>query len=223
VELAEELQRGGNTDAGGLVDRFFAEAAQWPEDMVLVPAGAFPFGKTNEMVDVAAFQIDRYPVTNEEYERMVPGHRQRRDKYSNEDRQPVIWVSWFEASLFARWRGCRLPSEEEWEKAAGWDAAGKKKRVYPWGDEFDAAHCNTGESEIGKTTLVGSYSGGVSPYGIHDMAGNVWEWTNSPTGGRARVVRGGSWNSHFSAACVCRYDYDPGDRYANKGFRCAGT
>ena len=226
VELAEELQRGGNTDAGGLVDRFFAEALPWPEDMVLVSAGAFPYGDNNEMIDVAAFFIDRYPVTNEEYERMVPGHRSLRDRFSDDDRQPVVWVSWFEANLYAKWRGCRLPTEQEWEKAAGWDAAGKKKRVYPWGDEFDAARCNTYESKIGKTTPVGSYSNGVSPYDIHDMAGNVFEWTSSPWSDDDSdpVARGGSWiGNHDYAACAYRDLNDPDDRDDYIGFRCART
>jgi formylglycine-generating enzyme required for sulfatase activity len=209
-----------------LVEKFLAEAAPWLEDMVVVPAGAFPYGKTNETAEAGAFRIDRYPVTNEEYERMVPGHRQRRDQYSNEDRQPVIWVSWFEASLYARWRGCRLPSEKEWEKAAGWDAAGKRKRVYPWGDKFDAARCNTYESKIGKTTPVGSYSNGVSPYDIHDMAGNVFDWTSSPWSDddSGPVVRGGSWGYfHDGAACAHRLYNSPDGRSRNIGFRCSRT
>ena len=89
---------------------------------------------------------------------MAPGHRRLRNEYSDSDRQPVILVNWFEARLYARWRGCRLPSEQEWEKAAGWDADAGKKRVYPWGDGFEAAFCNTDESGIGNTTAVGSYS-----------------------------------------------------------------
>ncbi len=220
VELAEEL------GARELVDPFFAEAEKWPEDMVLVPAGAFPYGKANEMVDVAAFSIDRYPVTNEEYERMVPGHRKLRSQYSDTDRQPVIYVSWFEARLYARWRGCRLPSEQEWEKAAGWDAGEKKKRVYPWGDHFVKAFCNTRESRLNRTTPVGAYLQGASWYGVHDMAGNVWEWTESVwgEGDETRVVRGGSWyfNSDY-AACAFRYYNYPGSRYDDVGFRCART
>ena len=73
VELAEELQRRGNEQAGRLLDEFFAEAEKWPENMVVVAAGAFPYGKHNEMVDLAAFRIDRFPVTNEEFERWRRG------------------------------------------------------------------------------------------------------------------------------------------------------
>jgi formylglycine-generating enzyme required for sulfatase activity len=222
VELAEELK------ATELVDPFFAEAEKWPEDMVLVPAGVFPYGKANEMVDLAAFSIDRYPVTNEEYERMVPGHRGLRDQYSDADRQPVIYVSWFEARLYAQWRGhgCRLPREREWERAAGWDAAGEKKRTYPWGDEFDDALCNTDGSKIGKTTPVGAYPRGVSPYGVHDMAGNVWEWTESPWAEHDNnpVVRGGSWRfDNGNAACASRVSLIRDDRLNLIGFRCART
>jgi formylglycine-generating enzyme required for sulfatase activity len=226
VELAEELRRRGNQQAGRLLDEFFAEAKKWPEDMVVVAAGAFPYGKDNEMVDLAAFRIDRFPVTNEEFERMAPGHRRLRSKYSDADRQPVIMVNWFEARLYARWRGCRLPSEEEWEKAAGWDADAGKKRVYPWGDEFDAAFCNTYESGIGKTTAVGSYSNYASPCGAQDMAGNVWEWTESAwsEGDETRVVRGGSWLfNRDDAACAYRSSNVPDDRVIYYGFRCART
>jgi formylglycine-generating enzyme required for sulfatase activity len=225
VELAEELQRRGNEQAGRLLDQFFAEVQKWPEDMVMVAAGAFPYSEDNKMVDLAAFRIDRFPVTNEEFERMAPGHRKLRNEYSDSDRQPVIVVNWFEARLYARWRGCRLPSEQEWEKAAGWDADAGKKRVYPWGDSFEAAFCNTDESGIGHTTAVGSYSE-AGPYDVQDMAGNVWEWTESAwsEGGEARVVRGGSWSDpRFGAACACRPYYNPDHRGSNFGFRCART
>jgi hypothetical protein len=226
VELAEEIQRRGNEQAGRLLDEFFAEAEKWPENMVVVAAGAFPYGKHNEMMDLAAFRIDRFPVTNEEFERMAPGHRKLRNEYSDSDRQPVIYVNWFEARLYARWRGCRLPSEQEWEKAAGWDADTGKKRVYPWGDGFEAAFCNTREADIGKTTVVGAFSNYGSPCGAQDMAGNVWEWTESAwsEGGETRVVRGGSWgDTRGFAACAFRNGYAPVNRNDYFGFRCART
>jgi hypothetical protein len=207
VELAAEL--GAKT----LLDAFFGEAAKWPEDMVLIPAGAFPYGKVNKTVDLAAFNIDRYPVTNVEFERMVPGHSSFRTERSETDRQPVIYVSWFEAQLYARWRGCRLPTEQEWEKAAGWDAANKKKRVYPWGDEFDSTKCNTYESKIHKTMPVGSYPHGISPYGVHDMAGNVLEWTESPWE-EGQDARDSWWSWWGQPACF--HIFDQSTPLANK-------
>jgi formylglycine-generating enzyme required for sulfatase activity len=228
VELAEELRRRGQQEAGDLLDAFCSEAANEREDMVEVETGAFPYGPTNEFVELAAFAIDRHPVTNEQYERMLSGDRKLRLPVSGTDMQPIIFVNWFEARLYARWRGrgCRLPSEQEWEKAAGWDANSQKKRVYPWGDDFDMARCNTGESRTGKTTSVDAYPAGASASGAWDMAGNVWEWTDSlwNEGSEARVLRGGSSQDISGyAACVCRFNLDPGDRHISVGFRCART
>ena len=227
VELAEQFARNGNEEARALLDEFFAEAAAWPEDMVPVPGGPFPFGSANQMVQAASFSIDRHPVTNAQYERMAPGHRKLRKRYSDSDQQPAIYVNFFEAQLYARWRGCRLPTEQEWEKAASWNAQKQRKRVFPWGDTFDASLCNTYESRIRKTTMVGSYPKGTSHYGVHDMAGNVWEWTSSPwsESDSDPVIRGGSWNdNHDYAACVYRGDYYGPDVRCNiVGFRCART
>jgi formylglycine-generating enzyme required for sulfatase activity len=220
VELAEELARRGDEVAQELLDKFFAEAVGLAEDMVDVPAGAFPFGKTTTKVEVAAFKIDRYLVTNQDYERMIPCHR--RNEYSDTDRQPVVEVSWHEARLYCRWRGrgCRLPSEQEWEKAAVWDEAAQQKRVYPWGDKFDASLCNTAEGKLGKTSEVGAYPPeGHSACGCADMAGNVFEWTESLLKDQeSRVLRGGSWLFDHS---VGRYVDHPRYRDSFIGFRCA--
>ena len=207
VDLAEELARRGENQAAALLDKFFSEAPKEQDEMVDVAAGPFAFGDDGRMVDVPAFFIARYPVTNEEFERMIPRHA--RDSVSDQDRQPVVHVSWFEARLYCRWRGrgWRLPTEFEWEKAAGWDPKMERKGVYPWGDTFDAARCNTLETGLRKTTVVGSYPAGRSAYGCEDMAGNVWEWTDSlwSANDDARVVRGGSWiSSHEGAACAYR-------------------
>ncbi len=186
--------------------------------MVPVAGGRFPYGEKNKSVDVPAFEIDRTPVTNEQFSRMVPGHLRLLPKEFAGPRQPVVVVNLYEAELFARWRGCRLPTEEEWEKAASWDAELGRKRKYPWGDEFDSAKCNTKEAKIGRTTDVGSYPLGRSAVGCDDMAGNVWEWTQPGS------VRGGSWfSSSDLAACGRRGDCEPYFRNLPIGFRCART
>ncbi len=157
---------------------------------------------------------------------------------------PVVQVSWRDAQAYVRWLNetyghelpegyaFRLPSEAEWEKAA----RGEYGNTWPWGDEWDAARCNSAEGGPGETTPVGAYSPqGDSPYGAADMAGNVWEWTRSlkrdypydPDDGRedesasgARVVRGGSFNSsRRSARAACRYWDGPVDRDLDQGFR----
>jgi Sulfatase-modifying factor enzyme 1/NACHT domain len=224
VELAEELSGRGDEVARELLNEFFAEAVGQPEDMVEVPAGAFPFEDPAAMVEVAAFQIDRYLVTNQDFERMIPGHP--RDKWSDTDRQPVIWVSWHEARLYCRWlgRGCRLPSEQEWEKAAAWDAAAQHKRLYPWGDEFDASLCNTEEGNRGKTSAVGDYPKGRSACGCEDMTGNVWEWIESlgPLEGDMLRIRGGAWTFDRRSATYANRTSTPArSRDSDVGFRCA--
>ena len=227
VELAEELASRGNETADRLLKDFFREAAQCGLDstgkMALVEAGEFIY-QENERVDLPSFWIDKFPVTNRDYECMVPSHRRERDHYSETDDQPVIYVSWYEARLFCCWRGAgfRLPTEQEWEKAASWDAATGKKRTYPWEGDFESARCNTSESGSRKTTPVGSYPNGVSPYGCEDMAGNVWEWTDSrwAGGSESRVLRGGSWLvGRGGARAACRVVGRPGSRGYDLGFR----
>jgi hypothetical protein len=214
VELAEELAARGVAGAQPLLDAFFAEAARYGLD------------STDRMALVDGFYLDRYPVTNREYECMIPGHKKLRDRYSDTDDRPVINVNWYEARLFCCWRGSgfRLPTEQEWERAASWDPARGVNRKYPWGDEFDPARCNTPESGPRKTTPVGAYPDGISAYGCYDMAGNVWEWTESlwSTERIARAVRGGSWAYPSDAAACSNRDYQyPHDRSSDRGFRCA--
>jgi formylglycine-generating enzyme required for sulfatase activity len=150
------------------------------------------------VVNVEGFFIARTPVTNGEFALFVAetGHWPPRHWHgslppSEIIDHPVVHITWRDALAYAEWRGMRLPTEEEWEKAA----RGIDGRVYPWGDTFVPGRCNTRESGTGGTTSVGCYSpDGDSPCGCADMEGNIWEWTASEERrGEYRVVRGGSF------------------------------
>jgi formylglycine-generating enzyme required for sulfatase activity/class 3 adenylate cyclase len=187
--------------------RFFG-----PEAMVEVPAGPTWIGSTqankderkavmredlhervdsepeHHQVEVAAFRMDRNLVTNSEFAEFRPVHAHRFPP--EEADHPAVYVSWEDAVAYAEWLGKQLPTEEEWEKAA----RGPEGFDYPWGDEFDPAKVNSAESELRKTTPIGAYPEGASPYGCLDMAGNVWEWTASAwkDGGPFKTQKGGS-------------------------------
>lgn len=228
-------------------------------EMVLVPAGEFTMGSSDEDEDAGddekpahwvyldAYYIGKYPVTNAQYRRFTEdtGHPEPEswgDDDFNSDKQPVVGVSWKDAVSFCRWmskktgREYRLPTEAEWEKAA----RGTNGRKYPWGDEApDSTLCNFND-EIGKTTEVGSYPQGASPYGCQDMAGNVWEWCNDwydedyykrspqrnpqgPSSGGYRVLRGGSWSDSANDLRSAFRDRDDPDYRSGCGFRCAAS
>jgi formylglycine-generating enzyme required for sulfatase activity len=218
-------------------------------------------------VTLDAYAISRYPVTNDEFARFIEdgGYRERdywteagwkqkegdgwtQPRYWDDDKwnapsQPVVGVSWYEALAYCNWlaaktgRPYRLPSEAEWEKAA----RGTDGRRYPWGNQWDPARCNNKESGPGRTTPVGEYPTGDSPYDVGDLVGQVWEWCSSKyasypylvgdareglEGDDVRILRGGSWaDSNFAGVCRCgyRYRYSPWYRGYDGGFRCART
>ncbi|MGH2514947.1 MAG: SUMF1/EgtB/PvdO family nonheme iron enzyme [Ktedonobacterales bacterium] len=218
-----------------------------------VPAGPFQMGSDPKRDPVArpdeplhtvtlpAFQIARYPVTVAEYACFVrAGHSEpQKTRFSTHWQvqlqrldHPVTCVAWQDAAAYASWLALltgqpwRLPTEEEWEKAARWDLLTNTSRIFPWGDTFDRDRCNTSDLNNSKgTTPVDQYPTGLSPCGAWDMAGNVSEWTSSAYDDSApnRVLRGGGWRYIFPVeargACRPRSLTDPADTIDVLGFR----
>jgi formylglycine-generating enzyme required for sulfatase activity len=227
-----------------------------PNPMVLVPAGDFPMG-TNERfsdegpqhtVHLDAYYIDKYEVTNLQYEKFIdathrkaPSHFTDRQVPQGKADHPVTFVTWYDARDYCAWAGKRLPNEAEWEKAA----RGTDARTFPWGNEFDIRKANTpvrwGRIGVeGDTTPVGAFPDGASPYGLQDMSGNVWEWTDSwylaypgntdkseNYGEIYKVLRGGSWwdcsfyRCGISAPAYNRSFFNARVKNKTFGFRCA--
>jgi formylglycine-generating enzyme required for sulfatase activity len=188
------------------------------------------------------YYLAKTPVTNVQYTAFVratgyvqPSYWKGRRPPRGKKDHPVVYVSWDDAMKYCQWlsevtgRNYDLPSEAEWEKGA----RGTDGRIYPWGNQWDAARCNSGESGLEETTSVYAYPQGASPYGILDMAGNMFEWTRSlwgrslekpdyrypykPTDGREnliggsllyRVVRGRGYGyPHECMRCAFRSGY----------------
>jgi serine/threonine protein kinase len=214
--------------------------------MRLVPGGPFPMGsgRDEHTVDLPPFYIDQYEVTNRLYAECVRAGACQRPQRVNSATHPryyeapdfanfpVVWVNWPMAVAYCQWRGARLPTEAEWEKAA----RGAEGRRYPWGARIDRRLANYGLLE-GDLLSVGSYPDGQSMYGVYDLAGNAWEWVSSlnrpypyrPDDGREspteigkRILRGGSWRSEpeFLHGAF-RYEADQMNADLDIGFRCA--
>ena len=220
-------------------------------EMILIPAGEFLMGsqkgqgndneRPQHRVYLDAYYISNYEVTNEQFAQFMRGTGYdaggdwKKYAKAGKEKHPVVCVNWDDAMAYCRWAGGTLPTEAQWEKAA----RGNDDRQYPWGDSWEAGRCKNNSSG---TTAVGSYPGGASPYGLQDMAGNIWEWCSDwfgdkyygsspsrnpegPRSGVSRVVRGGSRGiaCHNSFRCANRYGDLPDFRNSYCGFRFART
>ncbi|MFN8008558.1 MAG: formylglycine-generating enzyme family protein [Terriglobia bacterium] len=213
------------------------------DGMRLVPDGDVTLGSANSSdaekpfhrVSVQAFYLDKFEVTNEEYQRFCaatgkapPAFWKGKQVPAGLEKHPVVQITWSDALAFARWSGKRLPTEAEWERAA----KGPNVTRYAYGNTYDLRKANT---EQRRTLTVGSFS--PNPYGLYDMTGNVQEWTSSlyapypyrkddgredVKGTGPRVVRGGSYTSDESSArCLVRREVGSTETLPDTGFRCA--
>ena len=218
--------------------------------MVKIPAGTFTFGNNNgeddeaptQQMELPEFEIDMFEVTNADFRQFVEatgyvtedearGSSGWRGFAEGKDRHPVVKVSWNDAVAFCEWAGKRLPTEAEWEKAA----RGTDGRIYPWGNDWDPTKLNGKDSGLRGTAVVGSFGAGASPYGVQDMAGNVWEWVvdwykaypgatyqDAFYGERFRVLRGGGWfETQDNTRVTNRSANVPEAANDDIGFRCA--
>ena len=220
--------------------------------MVLIPAGEFTMGsdkgdddeQPSHKVLLDSFYLDKFEVTNGRFAKFVEaiqseppwGFADKETPVLRPD-QPVRWVNWMDSIGYCLWVGKRLPTEAEGEKAA----RGPDGRAYPWGnDPPTPAHAVFGLKEASDTvSAIGNRDKGKSPYGVHDLAGNLYEWTTDwydeefysknpainprgPSEGTAKVQRGGSYiNGAYRLRSSFRTKGDPTEHDPNVGFRCA--
>jgi len=237
-----------------------------PNGMIRIPAGPFIMGSDKEdtegktaefgmvkplyqdehpahTVALPTYFIDQYETTNAQYLKFIqstgarpPGDWMDGKPPVGRDNYPVTGVNWYDADRFCKWAGKALPTEAEWEKAA----RGPNGLEFPWGNEFDEKKANTGGSGVNDLAPVGSFPQGRSPYGVDDMAGNVWEWTadwyqpypgshyqSDAFGQKTKVLRGGSWGGagHYALSyfyrAAHRLNSEPELGFPDAGFRCA--
>ena len=233
-----------------VVDPSIIAAAQ-KEDMARIPPGLFLRGyneggfdeKPERQIMLDAYWIDRFEVTYGNYLAFVSatGHRKPISRYVKHfeklsaPMQPAVYVSWDDADEYCRYRGARLPTEAEWEKAA----RGSNGLLWPWGNEDKPGWANTGNADpVEFTAPVGRFPQDRSPFGVYDMDGNAMEWVadwyqedsyqdtqpnpTGPTTGFYRVIRGASWGTiGHETRLTIRLKMIPDFRDTTIGFRCA--
>jgi len=221
-----------------------------PQELVLIPAGAFIMGEDfskkalgpRHTVVLEDYYIDRYHVTNAHYQDFVdaarwppPPHWFGTRYPPEKANHPVAFVNWFDADAYCRWAGRRLPTEAEWEKAA----RGTDGRLFPWGTAYEKMRANIYQEGYLDTTPVDRFPEGRSPYGVNDMAGNLFQWTSDwflpypgnnvphPNFGKTlKVLRGGSFYDCSNYRCGIsfqtfnRISLLPQTRAISAGFRC---
>lgn len=222
------------------------------DEMVFIPAGPAivgsfngePFEAPQRTVYVQAFYIDKYEVTNSQYKQFVDATgRKPPVNVINPDytvwqngtfpeelaNHPVVNVTWHDAKAYCEWKGKRLPTAIEWEKAA----RGPYGNIYPWGNEYFEGFANLyqkGESYVNRKTVpVGTYDMSKSYYGVYDLAGNVWEWVNdsyidSTQKTVKKLAKGGGWGyngNRYTARASYSLMFDPDYTSNCLGFRCA--
>jgi gamma-glutamyl hercynylcysteine S-oxide synthase len=222
---------------------------QTASDWVTIPAGTFLSGSGQSEVDLPAFRIQRTEVTNGQYEaflrecpagsgcgpREEPSYWEDQDYLEIRRDHPVVFVSWGDADRFCRWEGGRLPTIDQWEKAA----RGKDGRAFPTGGALDPDAVNILGSDRRDEksraprqiptwgVFSDEYARDRSPYGVLGLAGNVSEWTSSASEDEPdlRLAAGGSWDSWDlnDGRTYARIPKNPTDRSSSLGFRCASA
>ena len=196
----------------------------------------FEAEKPRRSVYLNSYYIDKHEVTNGQYDRFVketgynpPRHWRDGTVSPDKTRNPVLYVNWYDAAAYCYWQGKRLPTDEEWEKAA----RGNDGRRYPWGNEYDPdktvtaeyvlKHYRTPAELTNFAAPIDELRGDKSPYGVYDMAGNVMEWTSSDyQSGQMKTVKGAAWvHLHARARNTAKEGVLP--KYSSQfiGFRCA--